>query len=39
MSKGMDSKKQDKKKALKTPQEKRLAKKGKQGDKGLLGSH
>tara|TARA_R100001244_G_scaffold59932_1_gene50316 strand:- start:47654 stop:47785 length:132 start_codon:yes stop_codon:yes gene_type:complete len=39
MSKGMDSKKQAKKKPLKTAQEKRMAKKGKHADKTLLGSH
>ncbi|WP_256674133.1 MULTISPECIES: hypothetical protein [Pseudomonas] len=39
MSKGMDSKKQAKKKPLKTAQEKRMTKKGKQADKTLLGSH
>lgn len=39
MSKGMDSKKQAKKKPLKTAQEKRMTKKGKQTDKTLLGSH
>ena len=39
MSKGMDSKKQDKKKPLKSAQEKRSAKKAKHADKGLLGSH
>ncbi|SEP61130.1 hypothetical protein SAMN05216600_10180 [Pseudomonas cuatrocienegasensis] len=39
MSKGMDSKKQAKKKPLMTAQEKRTAKKGKQTEKGLLGSH
>ena len=38
MSKGMDSKKQVKKKPLKTAGEKRLDKKGKQGAKSLLGS-
>ncbi|WP_269137804.1 MULTISPECIES: hypothetical protein [unclassified Pseudomonas] len=39
MSKGMDSKKQAKKKPLKTAQEKRMEKKGKHADKSLLGSH
>lgn len=39
MSKGMDSKKQAKKKPLKTASEKRLDKKGKQGAKTLLGGH
>lgn len=39
MSKGMDSKKQVKKKPLETASEKRLDKKGKQGAKTLLGSH
>ena len=39
MSKGMDSKKQLKKKPLKTASEKRLDKKGKHGAKSLLGSH
>ncbi|MDO9624136.1 MAG: hypothetical protein Q7J46_09135 [Pseudomonas sp.] len=39
MSKGMDSKKQTKKKPLQTAQEKRMTKKGKQADKSLLGSH
>lgn len=39
MSKGMDSRKQDKKKPLKSAQEKRSAKKAKHADKGLLGSH
>ncbi|WP_415753218.1 hypothetical protein [Pseudomonas leptonychotis] len=38
MSKGMDSKKQVKKKPLKTAGEKRLDKKGKQGAKTLLGN-
>ncbi|MGE6791582.1 hypothetical protein SAMN05216206_0472 [Pseudomonas guineae] len=39
MSKGMDSKKQLKKKPLKTASEKRLDKKDKHGAKTLLGSH
>ncbi|MFP6849169.1 MAG: hypothetical protein VCA57_10725 [Pseudomonas sp.] len=39
MSKGMDSKKQAKKKPLKTASEKRLEKKGKQSSSNLLGSH
>lgn len=39
MSKGMDSKKQVKKKPLKTASEKRTDKKDKQGAKTLLGSH
>ncbi|WNF49000.1 hypothetical protein RHP75_14935 [Pseudomonas sp. SG20056] len=39
MSKGMDSKKQVKKKPLKTASEKRMDKKDKQGAKTLLGSH
>jgi hypothetical protein len=39
MSKGMDSKKQLKKKPLKTASEKRLDKKDKQGAKNVLGSH
>lgn len=39
MSKGMDSKKQAKKKPLKTASEKRLDKKGKQAAHTLLGSH
>jgi hypothetical protein len=38
MSKGMDSKKQAKKKPLKTASEKRMAKKDKHGAKTLLGS-
>lgn len=39
MSKGMDSKKQTKKKPQKTASEKRLDKKDKQGTKSVLGSH
>ena len=39
MSKGMDPKKQTKKKPQKTASEKRLDKKDKQGTKSLLGSH
>ncbi len=39
MSKGMDTKKQSKKKPLKTAQEKRLAKRAKKSGSTLLGSH
>jgi hypothetical protein len=39
MSKGLDSKKQAKKKPLKSAHEKRMAKKDKRSGKGLLGSH
>ena len=39
MSKDMDSKKQVKKKPLKTASEKRMDKKDQQGAKNLLGSH
>jgi hypothetical protein len=39
MSKSMDSKKQLKKKPLKTASEKRMAKKAKHGATTLLGSH
>ncbi|SNS12630.1 hypothetical protein SAMN05216255_1395 [Pseudomonas segetis] len=39
MSKGMDSKKNSKKKPLKTAQEKRMAKKSKHEGQTLLGSH
>lgn len=39
MSKGMDSKKQLKKKPLKSAHEKRVAKKAKHAGKTLLGSH
>jgi hypothetical protein len=39
MSKGMDAKKQAKKKPLKTAHEKRMAKKGKATSQTILGSH
>lgn len=39
MSKGMDTKKQAKKKPLKTAQEKRMAKRAKKDGPTLLGSH
>ncbi|WP_439889139.1 hypothetical protein ACSX1C_09075 [Pseudomonas sp. MBLB4123] len=39
MSKGLDAKKQAKKKPLKSAQEKRMAKKAKRAGKTLLGSH
>ena len=39
MSKGMDAKKNSKKKPMKTAQEKRMAKRDKKHNQTLLGSH